>query len=420
MLIVFLSSFSSNPLASFGIHLGFSAIMIWAVFLLGQFNVGGKRARMIPTKVYFVIIGIAIYGLILGMLNIGDIKLSPYKQSNIIQIINVTLYFLTAAAFIKISEGVFLNPAKRFLLLKAFIFSVFFHLFAVLVANYGYGNLIPDFLVGSSTIMEESDKGLTNIVRSAGLIGDYELIVDYTIVVIFTALILILNSKNKILGVLGIIASIVIGSFSGTRSFFVVLVIILLLIFFFNFLFSRNKIKGLKSFGLIFILFFGLYHFILKDLVVFDRLLYAIELYNSGVGIEKASNRNFLTYLPEFINKTHLTGHGSFFFHSLYDNSLVSHNIFLALYAKYGIFGIIPFIMLLSYFFFRLFKFLLKSKNEIQKAETILFLSFLIGLLFQQWKVSGIRFFSSIFIYVIFFMILYSHVHSLKLIQKKF
>ena len=126
MLIVFLSSFVANPLASFGIHIGISGIFIWVVFFLDQFKVGKKRVSMILRKVYFVIIGIAIYGLILGLLNLDDTKLSPDRESNIVQIINVTLYLLTVAAFIKISEPVFFNPAKRFLLLKAFVFSVFF------------------------------------------------------------------------------------------------------------------------------------------------------------------------------------------------------------------------------------------------------------------------------------------------------
>ncbi|MFV8341104.1 hypothetical protein [Flavobacterium sp. XS2P39] len=419
MLIVFLSSFVANPLASFGIHIGISGILIWVVFFLDQFKVGKKRLSMIPRKVYFVIIGIAIYGLILGLLNLDDTKLSPDRESNIVQIINVTLYLLTVAAFIKISEPVFFNPAKRFLLLKAFVFSVFFHLFTVLITNYGYANLIPDFLIGSATIMDEGDKGLTDIVRNAGLIGDYELIVDYSIIVIFASLMLILHSENKILGVSGIISSIVIGSFSGTRSFFVVLVIVLLLIFFFNLLFIRNKFKAIKMIGVLLFLFFGLYYFILKDLVVFERLLFAIDLYNSGASIEETSNRNVLSYLPEFINSTPFIGNGSFFFFYLYKESLVSHNIFLALYTKYGIIGIMPLLMLLIYLFSRLVKFVLNSKNDAQKTEIILFISFLIGLLFQEWKVSGIRFFASIIIYVIFFMILYSHVYTLKLIQKK-
>jgi hypothetical protein len=166
-------------------------------------------------------------------------------------------------------------------------------------------------------------------------------------------------------------------------------------------------------------LFFGLYIFILKDLVVFERLMFAIDLFKSGASIEGTANRNVLSYLPTFIENTSFLGNGSFFFFSLHNNSLVSHNIFLALYAKYGFIGIVLLFVLLLYFFKMLFKFIIKTKNELQKMETILFLSFLVGLLFQECKVSGIRFFASIMIYVIFFMILYSHVYSLKLIRKK-
>jgi hypothetical protein len=419
MLIVFLSSFVANPLASFGIHIGISGIMVWLVFLLGQFKENKKKVIIIPNKVYFVIIGIAIYGLILGLLNLGDTKLSPDRESNIVQIVNVTFYWLTVAVFIKISESVFFNPVKRFLLLKAFVFSVFFHLVAVLITHYGYSNLLPDFLVGSATVMDESDKGLTDIVRNAGLIGDYELIVDYAIIVIFMALILIVHSKNITLSFLGIIASIVISAFSGTRSFFVVILIIMLLFLFCNFILIKNKIKVLKMISVLLFLFFGLYIFILKDLVVFERLMFAIDLFKSGASIEGTANRNVLSYLPTFIENTSFLGNGSFFFFSLHNNSLVSHNIFLALYAKYGFIGIVLLFVLLLYFFKMLFKFIIKTKNELQKMETILFLSFLVGLLFQECKVSGIRFFASIMIYVIFFMILYSHVYSLKLIRKK-
>jgi len=421
MLIIFLSSFVANPLISYGVHIGISGVLVWVVFLLRQLKSNNKVVGIISWKMYGVIIGLAVYGLILGLTNVDNLRISLNKESNLVQIVNVTFYLFTIAIFIRISESSFFNIQRRYLLIKVFVFSVFFHLITILVINFGYGSIIPEFLTGSATIMEESDKDLLGVVRNAGLIGDYELIVDYSIMVLLFSILLVLHKKNKLIGYCGIISAIIIGSFSGTRSFFVVLTLIIILISFFNILFVRRKLQIIKMIVLFLLLFGILYFFLLKDLVVFQRLLFAFDLFDSGAGVQQVANRDFSSYLPHFFDITPFSGYGSMFFHSLYDNSLVSHNIFLALYVKYGFFGVFPYTLLLLFLLKKLIILVSKLKEGNLKIETILILSFFIGLIFQEYKVSAIRYFNTILMYTIYFMFLYSHIRlfEIKINNKK-
>jgi len=410
MLIAFVSSFIANPFMGFNVFVGLSGILIWYVFLADLFSPNNFKS-FIPKKVYLIIIFIAFYGILLGILNTGS-HLSPGKVSNTYQLINVTIYILTIAAFLKISGNSFAIPEYRYKIIKFFTFSAFIQLLSFFLIHYSSSDFIPEFLRGSNVVADEVDKQLYGIDRFSGLIGDYELIVDYAIIVIFFNLMLIQREKRWLVPVLSMTSAIIIASLSGTRSFYVVLLVIFVLIVLLSLIYSAINKRILKIGIIISVVFLLIYYFVLKDLVIFERLEFAIELYKGGAGIEEASNRNLTAGIPEIISTVPLTGSGSFFFFALKNNPMVSHNLLFALYVKYGILGVGTFLLFVGSLFFNLLKKLRNERIINNKIEIIYILSFFAGLFLQEMKISALRYFQTMLVYAIFFLFIYAHIKS--------
>lgn len=410
LLIVFLSSFVANPFKESDFFMGLSGVLVWLSFFIRYILLGKRDKDYLPGYLYKIILFISFYGLLVGLFFVDE-SISVHTVSDVSQLINFTFYLITILLFIRISNSYFKTPSTRYQLMSVFVLSSALHCFAILMTSFGYESLLPSFLVGEQTIMDEADKGLTEISRSAGLIGDYELITDYAIMVMLYCAILLLNDKKKYASIAGLIFAFIIGSFSGTRSFFVVLGITSVAILVLN-LFTVKSFKIFKYFLIVVVGFFFLYVVFLKNLVVFQRLQFAGELFFSGASIEETANRNLSSSMEQILSIVPIFGYGSFFFILFNNDSIVSHNLYFAIYVKYGIIGI----SLFAFFIIRMLYLaktkLTKSRSKNDKVQLIFLIAFLLGLLLQETKISFVRYFQTIFIYVIFFMVIYFQLKS--------
>ena len=120
------------------------------------------------------------------------------------------------------------------------------------------------------------------------------------------------------------------------------------------------------------------------------------------------SNRNFGQAIPSILNNTSILGNGAFFFNTLDHDEMVSHNLLLASFAKFGI----PGVFLILYLFYKSSLMMLRviKNNYINysyKSEAIILLSLLLSLFLQEMKISAIRFLSPMLIYTMLFMHIY-------------
>ena len=363
--------------------------------------------RIISSKIiwlyYFLLVGI-----ILGLLNLsygydGNSFASPLSQ-----IFNYSLYILTVILFIKILIQFRFDFEFHYQLMLVFSLSVLMHLIANVLPAIGYSNSLPSFLVGNSEITQDLPTS-TGIFRFVGLLGDYELIVDYCLIVIGFSVILYFR-KHRIVSIICIIASLLVAIMSGTRSSIIGLVIFTLTYFL---TYTLKNFKLMKIFRIISVCTIILFCFIfaysqwLHNFKIFNRLEQAYLLYQETGSLQVAANRDLSDSIPIIIKNTSFLGNGSLFLNTIGGDSMVSHNLLFAIYAKYGL----PGLLLILYLFYSSFRILIRNikfaKLEFLQKEFIVILSIVMALFFQQMKVSALRFLPSLLIYTFLFMHIY-------------
>jgi len=133
----------------------------------------------------------------------------------------------------------------------------------------------------------------------------------------------------------------------------------------------------------------------------------SISLYIQGGTIESITNRAFYKGLENVINNIKFYGGGPYYFLAINGNSMVSHNYFYAIYAKFGIIGVI----LSVYYIKKVLKMILKklkiAKRNLVRRKLLIYFVLLITLIIQELKISFIRNNTTILIYTFFFMVIY-------------
>lgn len=405
-IIIFFLPVEIIPAATSGLQLNISGFLIWVMWL-GRLFFGNKYVKYDKiNNVRYVIILLyyfCISGIILGLNNQHEdfdyfsnhvLNASPSEQ-----IINISLFILTSILFIKLLYQYKYDFPFQKNLINIFIITVFLQLLSVFI-DFTKLNELP--LLNRITSFVASDYDLQHglVKRYSGLLGNYELIVDYCMIVIAFSITVYNYSKTKYF--ISIVFAFVLALASGTRSFLIVFLIFIISIYFINLFKNKLAIKYsiLVFFSIVTI--FLLYQQYFSQVPIFYRAEMIFKLQDLS-DYDTLTNREF-SKTPLIIESASILGKGSFYLWHLDNVLIVSHNVFLAFYAKYGIVGFLFILILFVVTIYRLLKFIFKIKFNIFQNEAIILLSLVISLFFQQIKISFIRELTPILMYIFLFV----------------
>jgi hypothetical protein len=345
------------------------------------------------SNVNIILLILIIWGIVLGVLNMSYNEELDTFTKNILnisieeQLILTTLPLILLSLFFEIFHRIEIDAKMKKKLLIVFCFPIFLHLFANLLSLQGY----TIFKVGTS--VEEFG------IRLSGIFQDKELIVDYCVLVFGLAFTLF--GERKILPSSLVIASVIVGSMSGSRSF-IVDITIFLITYWYLLSVKKRKYVIIVVIPLLFLSEYILNN-ILDNVIVLDRLNYSMSLILKQNNIEAAINRDF-DGIPAVFSNISIMGNGAAAFNQIKGHQMVSHNLFLHAYARYGLLGLL---MLLYAFYkgFSVTKRMINNKisGELKNEACVLF-SLLLSLLAQQLKLSSLRALTSMLLYSVLFI----------------
>ena len=400
------------------IPIGLNGTLIWSIwfaFLLQKKNI--VNWLVISQQLiwfYYAIIAGAI------LVPLQQENLDPdFVLSQGTQIINLSLFMLTVIFFIKIMVNYKDDLQFQNWLKIVFCSSIILQYFSYLAPHLGAESFSS--LVESDSSVDMHDGQIrSEINRFGGVIGDYELLIDYCMIILAISYGYISTNKYKSLSFAIIIITIMTAILTGTRSFFVVLPVFLVTYLIISLFFipnnkSLNKV-GFHYISLIFIVF--IFYILFKDMPVFERLQVAMISFDSSGNLSDASNRDILGAIPDLISGVGFFGNGSVYLTTIHGNEMVSHNLMLAIYAKYGVIGEF---MLLSLFVKPILLLLktIKRRNTLYvKINSAIFVSLLISLFVQETKISMLRYQTTLLIYAFIFILIFFHLNNEKEARK--
>lgn len=417
-LIIFNISFLI-PFQTSYLPVGLPGLQIILFIILTIFirnNKGIKLSSLTSkSKAFILLYYFLVIGLLIGLYYTAiDIDFTDAGFSNLTQVIYFSLNLIVIILFVKILFSIEHDFLFYRSLIKIFCFSILVH--AIAFSIFANTSIAPILFYNAES---DSANLNTEIVRFNSLIGDYELTIDYILITIGFSLSLYLREK-KIVNLVLILIAVWLGLMTGTRSFVVVGGI-----FFISFvLFCIRGAKIKFAFFIVSIIVFYLLSTSIFASQIFNnnpliiRLSQTIEeLKGNKVSVSQLANRDFGSATEELLNHTGFFGNGAFTFNKFNNNEMVSHNIFLAVYAKYGIVGLLVLVWLLRKLIIRLIKTIANSSNIVVRREATLFLLLLICLILQELKISAIRNISVLLIYTFFFFSIYC-LHKESILQK--
>ena len=205
-----------------------------------------------------------------------------------------------------------------------------------------------------------------------------------------------------------------IGILSGTRSFLIILPLFFMLFFVLGWIYSINRTKFTILFLTVSVL---TYLFVIKfssQITVFERLSEAKLIYSSTGDLNEASNRRFDKTIYYLLENIMIIGNGSLEFNEIGGDEMVSHNLLMHTYSRYGIPGLFLILVLFFKSIISSLKCVLKTKSKIQKTEGIILVALLISLFVQEMKISAIRYQCSMLIYTFLFVLVYFYLYQFK------
>ena len=413
---VFTSSFVFRPFQSdeFSVALGLNGFLVLSVWLGVVINRKLRRDSYVEWDVVspklailYLFLGL---GIILSFFADSSILAFEYRQNLFQSVLTFSLFIVTAIVFIKTLVLFRNDDEAQVLFLKLFVLSSLIHLLNNIMLINGYESLLPkSFLQGDFTNPFE--------IRLAGLFFDYELIVDYSLCVIAFSLVLVERTQTRSY-LIFIVVGALLGLASGTRSFLVISLIFFLMYSALNLMYyHRSKILlSLKILSLVTIFVLGAYYVLTSFLhldVIFERFSTAVDLAQAG-DYEGAANRPFSSSLPIILASSGVWGFGSMIITSIESDVLVFHNLYAAIFADYGILGLLALAYLIVHVITELVKVMRETNHAGLRREAIVYLSLFVGLLFQQSKITLTRDMSTILLYVFLLMNVYFLTHRFR------
>ncbi|MFC1896011.1 hypothetical protein ACFL0Q_05060 [Thermodesulfobacteriota bacterium] len=222
---------------------------------------------------------------------------------------------------------------------------------------------------------------------------------DYLIMVSGFSMWMIYHNKHNIFSFGTLCSAFALGLITATRSFIVVFAILLMVNSTLILLISRSSKKLIIS--LVFVSIAAIAYVYAERMEMFRPMFARSQdsIYLIRLGqIELASNRTWSEATPIVVEKAGVWGHGAFLSGYFYDHIMVPHCLYLDMYSKFGLLGIVA----LSFLFLEM----LKMSYRIGNSEFIFF-STVIALAVQQSKISAFRTVSSMLMYTFLFTAVY-------------
>lgn len=411
-LLVLTLPFMASPFHSDGVMIGLSGFLVVSVWI--GLEIKNSVEHVIPSWRTFSWKSLLYYFLFIGVvlgLTHNSYSFAYYRPDSLIspqlQVFDVSAFIIITILFIEILSVYQSDFNFQLELLYAFVASSFLQLLSILLYVLGYYKFLPLFLRATPAAFVNSASRIDNI-RFAGLLDDYELIVDYCMMVIGFSLVLWVMGKNKLVLSAALISSIIIGIFSGTRSFLVVVVLFFIALILAVTVSSENviaSVKRLLTYSLLFSVFVLIGYLLLRNSMIFDRMQVAYNLFESGEGVQTAANRDILAAIPIVLRQSGVLGNGSLFLNSINGNIMVRHDVFLATYAKFGVVGLVTLLVVLIKLFKDLLVILIQKHSKKVKDVAAIFLALLFALCLEETKISALRYLSSILFYSFFLLV---------------
>lgn len=393
------------------IPIGLNGAIIWSIWIAGKIRgqyfykeaISWQSISPAVLWLYYFLIAGFLIGISQNENLDGFTTISQSKQ-----ILNYSLYLITVIMFLKIMVAYKDEPEFQKELQYIFMLSVFLQLLPYILPLLG-SSAFAEAMVEYSAVEFNDTLIMEDVRRFSGIIGDYELVVDYTLMVIAIAYTFILSGAKKTIPIIVLVTAVAVAFLSGTRSFLIVLPLFFVLYFLLNSILIRKEnfsIRPFIHFVVVCIILAGMYSQF-SDLPIFLRFEEALGMFRQKGNIYEASNRNLLSTIPLLTENISPVGAGSLYFTTIKGDEMVSHNLWLAIYAKYGIPGLLLLLFLFVKSAWLLLRKVRSTHHVEQKRELLILFSLLICLFVQELKISALRYQTSMLLYAFLFILIF-------------
>jgi len=400
-ILIFSLPFVYRPFLNydFKIAFGVNSVIVFAIWLQTKLSnrFSGYQEEKILKNIKFFLFFIILYGIALPVIkefNFVNYKFE-YGMNAVESVVNFTISLVITFMFLELMWRIRNDIKLTQDLIKIFLLTLPVHLF--------YNYLVITGVAGSQSSLDGSLLG-----RYSGFLGDYELIVDYATIILCFSLILI-NRSNKYIYFSIFIGALLLGIMSGTRSFFVVLAIFFIIIVISYYLSSKEKIKSIISL-VVYIFAFSISIYFLFDYIseslIYRRMIDSYDLFSLGK-YEESINRPFSSIFAMIFEYANFIGSGSMIVSELENDPFVFHSFYLSMYLNYGILGAMAVILFIGSVLLKIISKIRSTKVLSKKYALVIYLSAVMSLAVQQYKITLHREVSVILIYVFFLMQLY-------------
>lgn len=383
-------------------------VVVWSAACSNVFGLRiRERSRLNVNIVNLGILVLSLLAIAISMLGFGEIPDGGAAEN-----VSVTLFAFSAASFLYVCKDFLEDPREVKHACIAFALGACAQALIVCIQVFGIAIEMPQFISGSVVLVDETANQLSLVERYGGLVGDYELIVDFALMTLGVAALLAVRFGLYLLSSLTVVSSLVLGVASGTRSFILALVLAVLLVGITGALFFRRRSNRLFLLGggaaplLLLTLAWVL---LSQSVTVFQRLDISFEALESDQGFEHAVNRSYAHAIDVVQSNIGVLGGGANLFTTLLDTEIVSHNVFLAIYCRYGMPGLVG----IGFLLFRTvgrFRWLFKRAIfDRQRLEVAILASCTAALFFQEMKVSALRSSVGILLYCFWFLLIFGY-----------
>jgi hypothetical protein len=360
-------------------------LSIWLYFLKGH-----RKTNFTTNKSFSIVKSTLIFLLILGCLIpfFNDFQIGKYEYAIELsgvspkqEVFKNATYLLFTFLFVEVYIGC-LKRNINFdeIIISTVPFTIILNICTILFLFINVG--VPSFLLSKYLTVE-------GVARYSGTLTDYELITDYCLISICFSFIKF-KRTNNFFYIITIISAVVVGLFSGTRSF-----VFITALFFSLIILLGGYIFKIKNWMIVLIVFsFGiLIYNLLSYLPIFSRLDVAFSAMKDG-DLNGATNRDYES-IPYILSNVRVMGYGLFDFRAFDDTNLPGHNLYLNLLLR---FGCISFWYLGVFFIFPLIRLIRSLKNKSLLVYCLT--AIIICLMFQQFKINYLRNVNIMLLYV--------------------
>jgi len=421
LIMIFAIPFFYYPLENTQIHYGIRICMcgmiifsVWLAMKLKKIRMDLKKySPKVISLYYFLFIGI-----VLGCIYLGDgieymggnreVRMLPSGQ-----IINNSIFIILVILMLKVLVNFQHDSLFRAKIAKAFILTIFVQVFSQTLKILGMEHLLWNLF---------SPSGIYDIenVRNLGLWGGFGLGV-YVVLIISLSLLYINNHKE--LSVTSILLVVIYSLVTGQRQTIGGIALFVILLIFIYTLRKKISVSYLVAAICILPIFLGFWSSYFSQIVTLRRFAPTIAYIQQGE-VLMASGRQ-VAGLPFVLDdlKTNypLTGKGllNLGITKYHYSNIAGHVVWLNIYQKFGIIGVIYLLAILLYPLIKLFKISMKTNDRYVLKEGAILFSLMAVVFAQQFFDNFFSFSNTMLLYAFVYFWIFSFLNRQKFLNTK-